>query len=88
MVIVVVEVVVVVAVVVVVTAAVAVFSQNSIVDTIFGIVFILHCPCLYPVTSSRHCRRIWQSSLPVKAFERFELNSTTLCANKQAVPVG
>jgi hypothetical protein len=75
-------------VVVVVVAAAAAFSQNSIVDTIFGIVCIPHCPCLYPATTAGHCSCIWESSLPVKDFERFELNCTTMCANKLAVSVG
>jgi hypothetical protein len=75
-------------VIVVVVAVAAVFFSKSIVYTIFGIVCILHCPCLYPVTTAWHCSRIWESSLPVKAFERFDLNCTTLCANKHPVPVG
>ena len=74
--------------VVVVVAAAAVCYKKSIVDTNILYLFILQCPCLYPIITAWHSSRIWESSLPVKAFERFELNCTTLCANKHPVPVG
>ena len=75
-------------VVVVAAAAAAVCYKKSIVDTNILYLFILQCPCLYPIITAWHSSRIWESSLPVKAFERFELNCTTLCANKHPVPVG